>query len=250
MSERKQRGDLAATTTPLRIPRCRTEDHPLRDTLITRPEEAIESTETAFRARTATFTELVDANSLLEFELSYERALANRNTRLAGELDELVGTQVPRRLSASRNKPPQLNPTTDQEANPFRALQARAGNAKIQLRRIITFYTKVLLLSSFDRLRPGIPVRYGRPSRPGFRIAAIPADHVDATDGWSGLLDASLLQIRRSEPVSARSAAWTLSSRNRQPHLGANDKESALCIRCSAFPRNRIPESARSAAWR
>ncbi len=67
-----------------------------RETLIPKAKESIGSTETAFRAGNATFLDLVDAErSLLDFELSYERALANRGSRLA-ELDRLVGTTLPR----------------------------------------------------------------------------------------------------------------------------------------------------------
>ena len=62
-----------------------------RDVLIPKAKESIGSTETAFRAGSASFLDLVDAErSLLEFELSFERALANRALRLA-ELEMLVG---------------------------------------------------------------------------------------------------------------------------------------------------------------
>ena len=62
-----------------------------RDVLIPKAKESIRSTETAFRAGSASFLDLVDAErSLLEFELSFERALANRAQRLA-ELEMLVG---------------------------------------------------------------------------------------------------------------------------------------------------------------
>lgn len=72
-----------------------------RDTLIPKAKESIESTETAFRAGESSFLDLVDAErSLLEFELSYERALANRSSRLA-ELDKLVGTTIPRMSEAA-----------------------------------------------------------------------------------------------------------------------------------------------------
>ena len=72
-----------------------------RDTLIPKAKESIESTETAFRAGESSFLDLVDAErSLLEFELSYERALANRSSHLA-ELDKLVGTTLPRLVAAT-----------------------------------------------------------------------------------------------------------------------------------------------------
>lgn len=67
-----------------------------RDVLIPKAKESIGSTETAFRAGSAVFLDLVDAErSLLEFELSFERALANRAQRLA-ELEMVVGREMPR----------------------------------------------------------------------------------------------------------------------------------------------------------
>jgi len=61
------------------------------DVLIPKAQESIGSTETAFRAGAASFLDLVDAErSLLEFELSFERALASRAQRLA-ELEMLAG---------------------------------------------------------------------------------------------------------------------------------------------------------------
>jgi outer membrane protein TolC len=67
-----------------------------RDTLIPKANESIESTETAFRSGKATFLELVDAErTLLDFKLSYERALANRGIRLA-EIDRLAGISLAR----------------------------------------------------------------------------------------------------------------------------------------------------------
>jgi outer membrane protein TolC len=86
-----------------------------RGTLIPKARESIRSTERAFRAGNGSFLDLVDAErSLLEFELSYERALANRSQRLA-ELDKLVGRPIP------RIPPPTGGPTTapvrDEEAH-------------------------------------------------------------------------------------------------------------------------------------
>ena len=67
-----------------------------RDVLIPKANESIRSTETAFRAGAASFLDLVDAErSLLEFDLSYARAFANRAQRLA-ELEMLVGRAMPR----------------------------------------------------------------------------------------------------------------------------------------------------------
>jgi outer membrane protein TolC len=76
-----------------------------RDVLIPKAEESIRSTETAFRAGAASFLEMVDAErSLLEFELSFERALANRAQRLA-ELEMLVGRTLPRGIEPTGGAP-------------------------------------------------------------------------------------------------------------------------------------------------
>ena len=67
-----------------------------RDTLLPKAKQSLKATETAFRAGTASFLDLIDAERiLLEFELSYERALANNAQRLA-ELEMLVGREIPR----------------------------------------------------------------------------------------------------------------------------------------------------------
>lgn len=72
-----------------------------RDVLIPKARESIGSTETAFRGGSASFLDLVDAErSLLEFELSFERALANRAQRLA-ELEMLVGRTMTRSTEAA-----------------------------------------------------------------------------------------------------------------------------------------------------
>ncbi len=67
-----------------------------RDVLVPKAMESIRSTETAFRAGAASFLDMVDAErTLLEFKLSFERALANRAQRLA-ELEMIVGRSMPR----------------------------------------------------------------------------------------------------------------------------------------------------------
>ena len=99
MSDRRQREHDLAASVKRALYEYRDAERKItlyRDTLIPKAKESIESTETAFRSGTATFLELVDAErSLLDFELSYERALANRSSRLA-ELDRLAGTELPR----------------------------------------------------------------------------------------------------------------------------------------------------------
>ncbi len=72
-----------------------------RDVLIPKANESIRSTETAFRAGAVGFLDLVDAErSLLEFDLSFARAVANRAQRLA-ELEMLVGRAMPRGVDAT-----------------------------------------------------------------------------------------------------------------------------------------------------
>ncbi len=85
-----------------------------RDVLIPKARESIGSTETAFRAGSASFLDLVDAErSLLEFELSFERALANRAQRLA-ELEMLVGrTLQPATEDAAEASQPANTPRDD-----------------------------------------------------------------------------------------------------------------------------------------
>ena len=82
-----------------------------REVLIPKARESIGSIETAFRAGSASFLDLVDAErTLLDFELSYERALANRAQRLA-RIEMAVGRAMP--LDA----PTDANPTQPQEGS-------------------------------------------------------------------------------------------------------------------------------------
>ncbi|MCH7705053.1 MAG: TolC family protein [Planctomycetes bacterium] len=83
-----------------------------RDVLIPKAKESIRSTETAFRAGAASFLDLVDGErSLLEFELSYERALANRAQRLA-EVEMLVGRALPMGIEESGESQEGAKPRT------------------------------------------------------------------------------------------------------------------------------------------
>ena len=62
-----------------------------RDTLTPEAEQALNITEEAYRAGKVDFLSLIDAQRLLlEFQLSFERALANREQRLA-EIEMLTG---------------------------------------------------------------------------------------------------------------------------------------------------------------
>jgi outer membrane protein TolC len=66
-----------------------------RDTLVPKARQSLEAAQTAFRAGTGTFLDLVDAERiLLEFQLSQERALADQAQRRA-ELEMLVGRSLP-----------------------------------------------------------------------------------------------------------------------------------------------------------
>ena len=67
-----------------------------RDTLIPKAKQSLNVTEQAFAAGGAGFLDLVDTQRvLLEFELSYERALADRGQNLA-EIEMLIGQEVSR----------------------------------------------------------------------------------------------------------------------------------------------------------
>ena len=65
-----------------------------RDTLVPRAEQALSVTQQDFAAGKVDFLDLIDAQRvLLEFELSHERALANRAQSLA-KIEMLIGTEV------------------------------------------------------------------------------------------------------------------------------------------------------------
>ena len=67
-----------------------------QNTLMPKARESLKATQTALQAGKATFTDLIDAQRvLLEFQLEYERSLANHGQRLA-ELEVLVGRPIPR----------------------------------------------------------------------------------------------------------------------------------------------------------
>lgn len=70
-----------------------------RDTLVPIARESVKVTEAGFRAGTSSFLDVVDAERvMLDFQLSYERALASHAQRLA-ELEMLVGEALPRAKS-------------------------------------------------------------------------------------------------------------------------------------------------------
>ncbi len=76
-----------------------------RETLVPKATEAFKTSESAFRAANADFTDVVDAQRvLLEFELAAERALADRAQRLA-ELEMLVGRELSGPAPAPASRP-------------------------------------------------------------------------------------------------------------------------------------------------
>jgi outer membrane protein TolC len=67
-----------------------------RDTLIPKARESLQATEAAFRTGQANFVDLVDGErTLLEFQLMYERMLADHAQR-AAELEMIVGKELPK----------------------------------------------------------------------------------------------------------------------------------------------------------
>ena len=76
-----------------------------RRVLIPRATEAMKVIEAAFPRGGASFSDLIDAQRvLLEFQLTHERALADRGRRLA-ELEMLVGRELPRPPGGAATRP-------------------------------------------------------------------------------------------------------------------------------------------------
>jgi cobalt-zinc-cadmium efflux system outer membrane protein len=68
--------------------------HLYRDTLMPKGKELLQASETAYRAGTVDFLSLIDSQRLLlDYYLSYQRALADNRQKLA-ELEMLVGTEL------------------------------------------------------------------------------------------------------------------------------------------------------------
>ena len=75
-----------------------------RDNLILKAKQSLKVTQAAFMTDKANFLDLVDAQRmLLEFQLLYERALANSAGRLA-QLEMLVGRELPRQLHQDQSE--------------------------------------------------------------------------------------------------------------------------------------------------
>ena len=65
-----------------------------RESLIPNGEELLRTSETAYKAGTIDFLSLIDSQRLLlEYNLSYHRALADNRQKLA-ELERLVGSEL------------------------------------------------------------------------------------------------------------------------------------------------------------
>jgi len=81
-----------------------------RDTLLPRARQSLKSIQASYQTAAASFSDLIDAQRiLLEFQLSYERSLANRQQSLA-ELEMLAGrplaaTPVPAATPPGRQQP-------------------------------------------------------------------------------------------------------------------------------------------------
>jgi len=69
--------------------------HLYGDVLVSKAEELVQASETAYKAGMIDFLSLIDAQRmLLKYELDYERAVTNSQQKLA-ELEMLVGTELP-----------------------------------------------------------------------------------------------------------------------------------------------------------
>lgn len=78
--------------------------HLYGDVLVSKAEELVQASETAYKAGTIDFLSLIDAQRmLLKYELDYERAVTNNQQKLA-ELEMFVGTELPSVAEPSINK--------------------------------------------------------------------------------------------------------------------------------------------------
>ncbi len=69
--------------------------HLYGDVLISKAQELVQASETAYQAGAIDFLSLIDAQRmLLKYELDYERAVTNNQQKLA-ELEMLIGTELP-----------------------------------------------------------------------------------------------------------------------------------------------------------
>ena len=105
---RRQRANELAAELKLVLYRFRDAERKVslyRNTLTPKAVEAVRTSASAFRAGTASFTDLIDAQRvLLAFELAAERGSADRAQRLA-ELEMLIGRPVPRAAQPAEAAP-------------------------------------------------------------------------------------------------------------------------------------------------
>ena len=98
LHEKAQKANALAADLKMALYRFRDADRKLalyRDILLPKARESFKVTRAAYRAGTAGFTDLIDAQRiLLEFDLAAERALADRAGHLA-RLEMLVGREIP-----------------------------------------------------------------------------------------------------------------------------------------------------------
>ncbi|MCP4258394.1 MAG: TolC family protein [Planctomycetes bacterium] len=74
------------------------------DVLVSKAQELVQASETAYKAGTIGFLSLIDAQRmLLKYELDYERAVTNNQQKLA-ELQMLIGTELPSVNSGASGK--------------------------------------------------------------------------------------------------------------------------------------------------
>ena len=78
--------------------------HLYGDVLISKAQELVQASETAYQAGAVDFLSLIDAQRmLLKYELDYERAVTNNQQKLA-ELEMLIGTELPSVNSSALEK--------------------------------------------------------------------------------------------------------------------------------------------------
>lgn len=110
IADRKQLENQLTSRAAMVLYRLRDADRKIdlyKNALIPKARQSLAATETSYRAGSSSFLDLVDAQRvLLEFELSFERALADHAQRLA-ELEMLVGRDIPTTKKSKIN--PQVN---------------------------------------------------------------------------------------------------------------------------------------------
>ena len=115
--ERREKANSLSSTLKMTLYRFRDAERKIdlyRDALLPKAKESLKVTESGFRAAKGSFTDLIDAQRiLLEFALSYERALADRSQSLA-KLEMLVGREI-RQKGNEADKPRVITNMLDSE---------------------------------------------------------------------------------------------------------------------------------------